>query len=226
VLRGPRGPAAHTLRVFLFLMAATRPLIITGGFATGKSTFCGMIAALRPGSVVHDADDCVHGLYAEKSVRSELAALFGQDILLDDGEIDRARVRQEVFASPERRRALEKILHPRVRTATAAAWKQALATDAPFFLADIPLFFEAGQWKPTPDFLVVVVACSPTTQGQRARERNPFDKATVERIVSSQASLEVKMAAADFVAWNEGGRDVLERQAAILADHLAPLPTE
>ena len=197
-------------------------LIVTGGIGTGKSAFVAALREEMPSLALHDADRTVHRLYGDPDVREELAAEFGASVLTGEADVDRAAIRKAVFTEPSKRARLEAILHPRVRAACQAAWNAAQAGAASLFVADIPLFFEGGQWKPDPSIRVLVVACSPRTQRDRLAARNPFDKDAIERIISSQADLAAKMAAADFVVWNEGGLQALRRQAASLVDHLIP----
>ncbi len=202
--------------------APTVGLVVTGGAGTGKSSFTRQMAELVPGIAWHDADASVHALYADAEVRAGLAGLFGPEVLVSATEIDRAAVRRAVFAEPARRKQLEAILHPRVRAACLAAWEAAVRAWKPLFVADIPLFFEGGQWKPDPAFRVVVVACSPAVQRERLAARNPFDNEAIEGMLSAQVDLAAKMAAADFVVWNEGEPRTLLRQATLLVGHLIP----
>lgn len=200
-------------------------LVVTGGIATGKSTFCRIWAEIFPGSVFHDADACVHRLYANPAVRMELRQVFGPEILVGDSEIDRAALREAITADPTRKTALENILHPRVREDRANQTKLAEAAGAECFVAEIPVFFEAGAAKPAPEARILVVACSHETRLTRLRARNPFDKGQAERMVALQAELPAKMAAADHVLWNEGRLPDLTRQALMLRDLLlAPSP--
>jgi len=202
--------------------APTVGLVVTGGVGTGKSTFARQLADLVPGLAAHDADAAVHALYGDAEVRAGLAGLFGPEVLVSATDIDRAAVRRAIFAEPAKRTQLEAILHPRVRASCLAAWEAAVVARKPLFLAEIPLYFEGGQWKPDPAFRVVVVACSPGVQRERLAARNPFDNNAIESIISVQADLAAKMAAADFVVWNEGRSQALLRQATLLVGHLIP----
>ena len=84
---------------------------LTGGVASGKSTVSAMLAEL--GAVVIDAD-----LLAREVVEpghdglAEIVAEFGPDVLTEDGDLDRPAMGAIVFADPERRKALEAIIHP------------------------------------------------------------------------------------------------------------------
>ena len=200
-------------------------LVVTGGIGTGKSTFCRIWQEQVPGTVLHDADESVHRLYADPVVRAELGRLFGPEVLVGDAEVDRAAIREAIAADATRKAALENLLHPRVRAERADRAIQAEAAGAPCFLAEIPVFFEVGARKPVPEAKVLVVACAPGTRMERLKARNPFDNGQAGRMVSLQSDLPAKMAAADHVLWNEGRVSDLSRQATMLRDLLlAPSP--
>lgn len=202
-----------------------RYLVVTGGIATGKSTFCQIWAKICPDSVFHDADACVHRLYADPAVRMELRQVFGADALVGEQEIDRGFIRRAIGADPARKTALENILHPRVRAERARLADEASAAGRPWFVAEIPVYFEAGARKPVPEAVVLVVACAQETRLDRLRARIPFDNGEAERMIAMQAELPAKMAAADHVLWNEGRLSDLTRQALMLRDLLlAPSP--
>ena len=195
-------------------------LVVTGGIATGKSTFCQIWKDQLPGTVVHDSDEAVHRLYADPSVRMEIRQVFGPEVLVGEDEIDRETIRNSIAADRTKKAALEGILHPRVRAERSKLATEAEAAGAPCFLAEIPVYFEAGARKPVPEALVLVVGCGPETRLERLRARNPFDKSQAERMLSMQADLHAKMAAADHVLWNDGRPSDLSRQAMMLRDLL------
>lgn len=200
-------------------------LVVTGGIATGKSTFCRIWQTLEPKTVQHDADAAVHRLYADPAVRMEMRMVFGENVLIGETEVDRNAIRVAIAEDPTRKAALEGILHPRVRAERENVAAAARAAGAPCFLAEIPVFFEAGARKPEPEAKVIVVACAHQTRLERLRARNPFDNGEAERMVQMQAELPAKMAAADHVLWNEGRPPDLSRQAMMLRDLLlAPSP--
>src|SRR6478609_6486081 len=87
---------------------------LTGGVASGKSTVSAMLAEL--GAVVVDADRLAREVVAPGSAGlAEVVEEFGPQLLTADGALDRAALGAIVFADEERRRALEAIIHPRVR---------------------------------------------------------------------------------------------------------------
>src|SRR3954464_6506327 len=118
---------------------------ITGGIACGKSTVLKMFAEL-PGVQVLSADAIVHQLYLPgETVHHRVVAEFGGAILDPGGRIDRKKLADEAFRSPERRKKLESIVHPAVG-AYELAWMDRIAASSPettLVVIEVPLLFEA-----------------------------------------------------------------------------------
>ena len=205
-------------------------IAITGGIASGKSTFAALFHGALPGAEGFDADACSRRLLADDpAVADEVRAVFGPGAFDADGRIDRAALRALVFAGnddPAPRRALEAILHPRVR----AAWRGWLdrglqKTPGAAMVVEIPLLYETGAEA----FFdhVIVVGCSPETQRQRLTARRGLDEATALRIIASQWDLSEKIRRCDHLIWNQGSEAGLRAQAERCACHLQslhPLP--
>ena len=187
---------------------------ITGGIATGKSTFARALLGYLPAELF-DADRVAHDLLAsDPGVRAEVLRAFGVEFLNENGEVDRARLRTLVFANAARRRELEAILHPVIRSRWIAQ-AQASAASGSWFCVDIPLLFETHAESHFDH--VVVVACSSGTQRRRLRELRGLDDATADKIVQAQLDLRVKIEKADHLIWNDSTPAHLEEQAALLA---------
>ncbi len=88
---------------------------ITGGVATGKSTFCDCLREILPAAKFFDADRAAHELVDLPEVREELIREFGEKILSGTGDLNRDKLRAIVFRDAAKKRALEEILHPRIR---------------------------------------------------------------------------------------------------------------
>ena len=179
---------------------------LTGGIASGKSMVAAELAAR--GAVIIDAD-----VLAREVVEPGTPALaaildrFGMQVL-KDGQLDRARLAEIVFADPSARRDLEQIVHPAVR-ARAAELERA-AGDAAVVVHVIPLLVETGQHE---DFdLVVTVDADHETQIQRLMARNGFTRAEAESRIAAQASREDRTLAADVVLDNTGDMAQLTEQ--------------
>lgn len=188
---------------------------ITGGIATGKSAFCDCLRQALPQAKFFDADIAAREVVDLAEIKEQLTREFGAAIF-SDGQLNREKLRAIVFASADRRNALEKILHPRIRE----RWSTQAQTyrDSPneYFFADIPLLYETGG--ETLCDAVVVVGCARKIQLERLRARPNTSRDEAEQIIKSQMPLSEKISRADHVVWNDGGRDVLEAQAKLLVD--------
>jgi dephospho-CoA kinase len=216
---------------------------ITGGVSTGKTTFCECLREIVPRAKFFDADQAAHELVdLDPEVRDAITHEFGAEIYSSGADLNRERLRAIVFADAAKKRALEQILHPRIRRQWSAE-AQTHCNSPNYFFADIPLLYETGG--ETLCDRVVVVACSPTVQLARLRARHtiegrasfgrlrtgsaspqrasqesrpPFDESMAEQIIKSQMPLHEKIARADHVVWNDGERAVLKEQAKFLVD--------
>jgi len=192
---------------------------ITGGVATGKSTFVRALVRRLPGELF-DADLAARELLEhDPAIREQVRAAFGDAVLLPDGSFDRGRLRAEVFADEAKRHLLEAILHPAIRrnwTARAARH----AGSANWFYVDIPLLFETSAESYFER--VVVVGCAPATQRARLREQRGLDADIAEQMIGAQLDLAEKIARADHLIWNDSTIECLEDQTALFADWLRP----
>jgi len=186
-----------------------KSLALTGGIATGKSTFARRFLELAPRTVFFDCDACVRELHGRPDVIAEIAAAFG-DVQRTDGGLDRAKLRTLAFENDARRRELESILHPRVRAACSESRQRAAAGNAEFFLADVPLLYESGF--PMPREVEIVVACTPSTQRARLMARSKLTEEMAERLIAAQMPIGEKMRRATVVVWNGGTPESLYRQ--------------
>ena len=188
---------------------------ITGGLSTGKTTFGQCLRQLLPTAKFFDADVAAHQLVDLAEVRKAIRDEFGNEVFSDAGDLNRSALRAIVFGDATKKRALEQILHPRIRRQwSAEAEKHRHSPD--FFFADIPLLYETGG--ETLCDRVVVVACSRRVQEQRLRERGGIAPDVAEQMIEAQMPLQEKIKRADHVVWNDGGPDVLWEQAKLLID--------
>lgn len=180
---------------------------LTGGIASGKSEVSRRFEAL--GIVVADADIAAREVVAQGSpVLAEITKRFGADILLADGSLDRARLRQHVFANTEERRALEAITHPAIR---ARVREICDAAESPYAIAAIPLLTEVGG-RAAYDWLdrILVVDAPEAVQQARLLRRDNIDAALADRMILAQASRAQRLALADDVVVNDGHPDHLQ----------------
>ena len=187
---------------------------ITGGISTGKTSFCECLREIVPAAKFFDADQVAHQLVdLDPGVKKEIRREFGGEIFSDTGDLNRDKLRAIVFGDAAKKRALEQILHPRIRR----QWSTEAEThrNSPdFFFADIPLLYETGG--ETLCDRVVVVACSSKVQLRWLMERTSLGRAAAEEMINSQMSLDKKIRRADHVVWNNGPRAALTEQARFL----------
>jgi len=193
---------------------------ITGGVATGKSSFTRVFLEHWPAEFF-DADACVHELLAQdRELLDEIRQEFGTGVISADGAFDRAAMREIAFADATARGRLEALIHPRVRSIWLPK-AQAARAGKGRFVADIPLLFETGGEGECDQ--VVVVACSPSVQRSRMQLNRGLAPGLIERIIGSQLDLAAKMSRANYVVWNDGSPAALEEQARLCAATLRDL---
>ena len=190
---------------------------ITGGIATGKTAFCDCLRRLVP-ATFFNADQAAHDLTdRDPEVKALIADAFGPEIYSTDGRLNRGLLRTIVFADPEKKLALEQILHPRIRRQWAVE-AESRRDSTKLFFADIPLLYEtSGE---TLCNRVVVVACAPRIQRQRLMKRSSLEQSAAEQMIAAQMPLTEKIARADHLIWNNHDLTVLAAQAQLLAQLL------
>ncbi len=195
------------------------PLVLglTGGIATGKSTFA---AALRRlGAPVLDADALAREAVLPGSrALTEIARQFGGEVLLPGGALDRAAMARLVFRDGEARARLERIVHPEVRALFASRCAALAAAGQPRVVYDVPLLFEAGRASEVDR--VAVVWALPEVQLARLRERDGLDEAAAAARLAAQWPLAEKLAKADAVIVNDSDLAALEAKAGRLWEDL------
>jgi dephospho-CoA kinase len=186
---------------------------ITGGISTGKSTFCECLREVLPAAKFFNADKTAHVLLELSEVKREIRAEFGSRVFSRDGDLNRASLRAIVFGDASRKRALERILHPRIRRRWRTEAKR-YHNSPNFFFADIPLLYETGG--ETLCNRVVVVACSQNVQLRRLKERMSLKSSEAKQMFNSQMPLDEKIKRADHVVWNNADHAALIEQARFL----------
>ncbi len=208
-------------------MPSVRPLQVglTGNIASGKSTVATQLAAL--GATVIDADLLAREAVAPGSAGHALVVeQFGPTILLPDGHIDRAALRQRVFRDPLARDALNAIVHPAVARLRADRISLARTRGDRIVVSDIPLLFEVGL-EHAFDAVLVVDAPVGDRRERLIRDRS-LPPADADAMIAAQWPSEKKRAGATWVIDNDGSRAQLEarvehvwQQMQQLADQLA-----
>ncbi|CAN5842502.1 dephospho-CoA kinase [soil metagenome] len=175
---------------------------LTGGIASGKSEVSNRLAA--HGAVVIDSDVLARAAVAAGTEGFDhVVAAFGPSIVDPDGELDRSALGRAVFTDESARRALESIVHPRVRARAAQLEADAAALDPRAVVVhDIPLLIETGQGGHF-DVLVVVDAPDRTRLERLVRERG-MDPDDAAARMGAQSTRSQRLEAADEVVDNAG----------------------
>ena len=174
---------------------------LTGGIGSGKSTVAAMLQAL--GAEVIDADAISRTLTASGGAAiPSIAAVFGVDVIDSHGAMDRVKIREIVFNDASAKSRLENVLHPLIRQEMLFRANSPSLHSASCIVFDIPLFVESGAWNKFVD-LVLVVDCTAQIQLARVQARSELPLPLIEKIVSTQASREVRLQVADIVLFND-----------------------
>jgi dephospho-CoA kinase len=178
---------------------------LTGGIGAGKSE--ALAAFARLGAATLSTDQVTHELLGDPEVRDALIRRWGEEVAAD-GEVDRGRVAEIVFADPGELAWLESQLHPRVG-AHVLGWRSRLEPGTEVAVVEVPLLFEAAM-EDAFDTTVAVVA-DDRIRESRLRERGQAGLAGRE---DRQLGQPDKADRADHVVRNDGTLEELERAVA------------
>lgn len=181
------------------------PLIIgvTGSIATGKSSACRLMEA--QGATHLDADRLVHRLYDPgKPAFDRIVAIFGDEIVGEDGYIDRKILGSKVFGKPEEMTKLTTAIGNIAEAVKEVVdgWNDALGEDDVAVLEAVNLI-EAGygQWCDA----VWLFACEQDTARERLMQRNGFSVEEANQRLASQRDWQERAPASDRVFHNDAG---------------------
>jgi dephospho-CoA kinase len=185
---------------------------LTGGIGSGKSTVA--LFLVERGAVLIDTDAIARSLAMPGGAAIDtIRSAFGDGAIDEHGGMDRARMRELVFADASVKARLEAILHPMIGEECN---HQALAAAGRTVVFDVPLLAESRHWRSRVD-RVLVVDCSVATQIERVMKRSAWSREAVEAVIAQQASREMRRACADAVIHNEGVSPAeLEREVGLL----------
>jgi dephospho-CoA kinase len=176
---------------------------VTGGIGAGKSE--ALRAFARDGAAVISSDEIVHELLgSDEDVRAAVRERFGDGVFGPEGQVDRGRIADIVFADPEQLDWLERLLHPRV-VAAYLRWRDDLARrpDPPAVcVTEVPLLYEVGG--DTRFDAVVVISASPDVRV--SRQVRPMQDRE-RRLIPD----EEKLSRADFAYLNDGSLEELDQ---------------
>lgn len=174
---------------------------LTGGLGTGKTTVLKLFKS--SGAYTIDADKLVHQILKKPSTIKKLAAIIGKGILIERAAktfINKKRMADIIFNDSQKRRAVEKIIHPDViKTAEDIKTKILAKKGDAIIVFEVPLLLEAGYEKIFDK--IIVVYCSKAKAVERLRKRGLSKEQALKRM-NSQMPISRKKAYADFLINN------------------------
>ena len=183
---------------------------LTGGIGSGKSTVA-RICRGRGWRVV-DADGIARDVVKPgRPALAELAAAFGEDILLPDGSLNRKELARRAFADKEHTELLNSITHPRIQEETQRQFAEAREEGSDFAVYDMPLLVDNGLDKDM-DF-VIVVDVAVEERVRRLVASRGLEEDDARRRIAAQVTDEVRLAAATHVIDNNGTLEQLRARA-------------
>lgn len=191
---------------------------LTGGIGAGKSTAAKLLA--DRGALILDADVAAREVVAPGTDGlAAVVAEFGDAVLGSDRSLDRAALAAVIFADPDRRAALNAIVHPRVREWMAE--RVVAAPEGTVVVQDIPLLVESGLGGLF-ELVIVVDAADDVRIARLVHDRGMTEQEASARI-AAQAPREQRLAAADVVLNNDGTPEELADQVAELWNRIGAI---
>jgi len=189
---------------------------VTGGIGSGKSCVSRLLASYCLAPLV-DVDQCCRRLLeTDQPGWRALRKAFGDVFFQADGAIDRAALRQRLFAEPQFRGQVDRLLHPLARDAMRLA---AAGRAEPLVLIEIPLLFEAG-WQGEVDAVLVVYARR-GAQCCRVMRRDGVSRRKAAQAIAAQMDLGEKAKMGDYVIDNSASWSSVRKRVVALGDELS-----
>ena len=169
---------------------------LTGGIASGKSTVSNYFREF--GAEVLDADVVAKELSEKEENVAKIIEIFGNEILDENGNISRKKMRERAFLEKDKLKQLNELLHPQVIEVFKN--KRENTKEDEIVIFDLPLLFEAGMESLCDTVIVVYISKRVQLERMMKRDRHGIDLA--ERIIESQMSMSDKIDKADIIINN------------------------
>ncbi len=191
---------------------------LTGCLGCGKSTVLKIFRELGVRTI--SADEIVHELLESRGVKEEIRRLFGPDVFLKEGKVDRKRLAQRIFSNEREREKLEMLLHPLVFKRIKKEYEK---ESGRLMVAEIPLLFETN----TQDrFSKVITVYAPMEVAIRRLNKRGMTREDIEARLKSQMPIETKLEMSDFVIDNSRGLKDTKKQVQQVLEKLQKSETK
>ena len=176
---------------------------LTGGIGTGKSSVAAEFKNL--GICIVNADEGSRAVVEPgKPALSKIASQFGDQIILSDGSLDRAALREIIFNNANKKQWLEELLHPIIRDWIVEHLND---SDSPYVILESPLLLETDQHELVDITLLIDLPME--LQLERAGARDANNSKQIKRIIDSQMSREQKISKADWIFDKSGEKAMI-----------------
>lgn len=189
----------------------TKIIGLTGGIGSGKSTIAGYFKAL--GVPVYIADEEARKLMNNPEIIQKVQSVFDENVI-ENKMLNRKKIAELVFSSPEKLKELNGIIHPEVKK-HFASWVKAHEKH-PFVIKEAAILFESGSYKDCDK--IIVVTASEDIRIQRVMARDAVTKAQVLDRMHHQWSEEKKIKMSDFVIQNSDLEQSKQKVSEILKE--------
>ena len=174
----------------------TKIIGLTGGIGSGKSTVDNYMAS--KGIPVYVADEEARKIMELSNVILEVQQLFDANIVLENNQLNRAKIAEIVFDNPQKLQALNAVIHPKVKQHFINWLKQ--HENFPFVIKEVAILFETGG-----DTLcdkVILVTAPEEVRIKRVMQRDKTSRMSVKNRIKNQLSDIEKSAKSDFIIEN------------------------
>lgn len=170
---------------------------LTGGIGSGKTTVAKYFAS--KGIPVYIADEAAKDIMNDKIVVQEVQSIFSENVILDNGLLDRNTIRELVFKDKSKLELLNKIIHPKVKSDFENWLKQ--HKKATFVIKEVAILFETNGQKYCDATILVTAPLE--TRIKRVLERDTTTRENILQIINNQLPEDEKIKLATYVIANE-----------------------
>lgn len=174
----------------------TKIIGLTGGIGTGKTTVANYFAS--KGVPVYIADEAAKEIMNAKDVVQQVQALFAENVILENGQLNRNYIRELVFTDKDKLAQLNSIIHPKVTLDFENWLKQ--NNNAPFVIKEVAILFETNGQNYCDATILVTAPLE--TRIQRVVERDKAPKEIILNIINNQLPEDEKIKLATYVIEN------------------------
>lgn len=175
----------------------TKIIGLTGGIGTGKTTVANYFAS--KGVPVYIADEAAKAIMNTKEVIQQVQALFAENVILENGQLNRNYIRELVFTDKDKLAQLNTIIHPKVTLDFENWLKQ--NKNAPFVIKEVAILFETNGQNYCDATILVTAPLE--TRIQRVIKRDKTPKEIILNIINNQLPEEEKIKLATYVIENK-----------------------